>query len=114
MVSAVWSGKTPPYPRGSQARRAAKFLRIGASCESRAKARLAEFLSDPAKFADGTDMPNLGLNAETIEDIASPGAKLSGANASTDVPRPSTAPRLELAVADERTGAAASFEAATG
>jgi aldose sugar dehydrogenase len=33
------------------------------------KTRLAEFLSDPAKFADGTDMPNLGLNAETIRDI---------------------------------------------
>jgi cytochrome c2 len=33
------------------------------------KALLAEFLSDPDKFASGTVMPNLGLNPEQIENI---------------------------------------------
>jgi cytochrome c2 len=33
------------------------------------KDRLVEFLSDPAKFASGTNMPNLALDPETIKDI---------------------------------------------
>jgi cytochrome c2 len=33
------------------------------------RARLENFLSDPAKFASGTNMPNLGLDQEQIHDI---------------------------------------------
>jgi cytochrome c2 len=33
------------------------------------KAQLADFLSDPAEFANGTSMPNLGLRSETIKEI---------------------------------------------
>jgi cytochrome c2 len=42
------------------------------------EARLVEFLSDPAKFANGTNMPNLGLDREQLKDIVDTLVRASG------------------------------------
>lgn len=46
------------------------------------KARLFEFLSDPSKFANGTNMPNLGLSPGQLNDIIDTLVRVSASPAS--------------------------------
>jgi cytochrome c2 len=47
------------------------------------KDRLVEFLSDPAKFASGTNMPNLVLDPEQVKNIVDTLARASGSPAAS-------------------------------